>query len=63
MWTLTKISGGIFAIILILAFSAFFWGWIVMLGCGIVHSYSHGFPALTFWPCVGIGVLLSLILG
>lgn len=37
------------------------YGWMVMLGMGIMHGFIHGWPAIGYWPSVGIGVVLTAL--
>lgn len=38
-------------------------GWLLMVLLGMVHSYAPSVPALGYYPAVGGGILLSMVLG
>ena len=50
---------GILLFLVLVAAGSFFYGWILMLLLGVIHSYAHSWPHPGFWISVGIGLLLS----
>lgn len=42
--------------------SVFLNGWLVMLALGILHDASPTIPALGYWPCVAMTVLIGMFL-
>lgn len=58
-----KVLVVILLVLVMLAVNAAWVGWLVMIVFGIIHSYSHGWPAIGFWPCLGIGAAVTFLLG
>ncbi len=59
----TAMLGGCLLVILLFALSSAFYGWMVILGFGIVHSFAPSVPAIGFlWGGWGLGAILAVIL-
>lgn len=60
----TGVAGitGLILVAVMFAAVAAFYGWLVMLGFGIVHSFAAGCPAIGFLPAWGLGAILALII-
>lgn len=59
--TVLLVLGFILLFLALSAASALFYGWVLMLIIGGLHSFIPEVPALGYWPCVLIGLLLGLI--
>ena len=53
----------VLAAILLAVTATAFYGWLIMLAFGIVHSFAPSVPAVGFWPCAALGLIFGALTG